>query len=87
MEWLNLAVGIIGIVVTLALAFGGFFLKHLNDKFSDHVKRLDKAEESLHSLPDVYARRDDVKDMKNEILSGLRDLSNKVESLRSTHNG
>ncbi len=68
MDWQVLFNGIAG----LAMAAGGWIMKMIYDRLNNHGKRLEE-------IPSTYARRDDVKDMKQEILHALQRIENKVD--------
>ncbi len=59
----------------IQIAFGAV-LKMFND-------RLKSVEQSHKELPDVYARRDDVKDMKQELVDMLRRIEDKLDNRKS----
>lgn len=89
MEWVNIAIGILGVVVTIALAFGSFFLRHLNEKFDlhskrveEHAKRFEDLEVDIKKLPETYARRDDVKSKFDEVLSTLNRIDGKIDNMK-----
>lgn len=58
-------------VLGIASVAVGWIMKMFND-------RLKTVEDDHKELPNVYARRDDVKDMKGEILEYLRRIEDKV---------
>lgn len=68
MDWQNA----FNVVFGLAAAACGWMLKMFSERLKSHDDRLEL-------LPATYARRDDVKDMKQEILHALQRIENKVD--------
>lgn len=60
------------IIAGLAAAFGGWILKLIVNDIRDLKQKQDK-------MPDVYARRDDVKDMKEELVNYLQRIEDKMD--------
>lgn len=60
------------ILFALFGAVGGYVMKVFHDEIKDN-------REELQKLPSVYARRDDMKDMKIDIMEALRRIEHKVD--------
>jgi hypothetical protein len=65
---------LLGIVATL----GVWIVKAMHE-------RLNKHDEQLDELPGIYARRDDVKEMKQEMLAVLVRIENKLDNKADKH--
>lgn len=62
------------IVLTILLAAVGWWNKVIWTRMDNFQKKFD-------SLPDTYARRDDVKDIESKILDAISDLSKKIDTV------
>jgi hypothetical protein len=60
----------------------GYVVRHLHGKAEQRISIL---EAELKLLPETYSRRDDVKEMKREILEMLSRIETKVDN--RNHNG
>lgn len=68
MDWqaaFNVVIGLLG-------AFGGYIMKIFHDEIKDN-------REELLKLPSTYARRDDVREMKQDIIDTLKRIEDKVD--------
>lgn len=79
MEWI---LGVAGLVITVLMGIGGWMMTSHENRMKKQDERMDELATLYQSIPGIYARRDDVRDMKNEILTAVRDLSSKVDGLR-----
>lgn len=68
MDWQTLFVSSLGIINLL----GGAVILNFRE-------RINGLEKQIQDFPNVYARRDDMKEMKREILDALERIENKVE--------
>lgn len=66
------------VVLAIAFAMVGWIVKAMHE-------RLNKHENWFSELPDMYARRDDVKDMKQEMLTVLNRIENKLDNKADKH--
>lgn len=60
------------ILFALFGAVGGYVMKVFHDEIKDN-------REELQKLPSTYARRDDVKEMKTDIIDTLKRIEDKVD--------
>lgn len=60
------------ILFALFGAVGGYVMKVFHDEIKDNRDELQK-------LPSTYARRDDVKEMKTDIIDTLKRIEDKVD--------
>lgn len=56
----------------LTTAVGGWFVKGLQNS-------IDRVSERLDTLPNTYARRDDVREMYGQILTGIDKINDKLD--------
>lgn len=61
----------------IAAAIIGYVVRHLHGKTE---RRIEILETEFKSLPETYSRRDDVKEMKREILEMLSRIETKVDN-------
>lgn len=80
MDWHEVAVGLIGLLV---LAYGVIFHRIVKDqtkleqRMSEHKADTDA---KLAELPDKYVRRDDLSEWKQQVLQTLNRIEQKLDS-------
>jgi len=68
----------VDVLLGLVIAVGMWLMRVFHGRLNDHDKQFDE-------LPNVYARRDDVKDMKLEIIGHLVRIENKLDRKVDKH--
>ncbi len=68
MDWQS-AFNVVG---GLLIGLGGWIMKSMHSEIKDN-------RDAIAKLPETYARRDDVKDMKQEIIDALQRIEDKVD--------
>lgn len=63
---------VVDALLAVVTAVGGWFVKGLQSS-------IERVSDRLDTLPDTYARRDDVREMYGQILDNLKDISNKID--------
>lgn len=71
------AQGFVDALVALALALGGFVLKGLRDEQTALTRKHDAL---VDTLPNVYARRDDVRADLDDIKTIMRRIEDKIDA-------
>lgn len=61
----------------IVAAIIGYVVRHLHGKTEQRIEVL---EAELRGIPETYARRDDVKEMKREIIDMLNRIETKVDN-------
>lgn len=78
---LSWAVGIIGSLVTFLTVVLMSYVNHVNNRFNAHETKNDNDVKDIHTKFEKYAKDDDLKSLRKEMLINQKNISDKLDQI------